>query len=523
MVHRSLPCRSNCSPPRWFPAWLPGVCLLVVGMGDGEAARAAEKVWTTQQLVNARPEWDRLLNTRLRVEGRLASHSRRQLRLTKCDLTFRLTEEQESQVGAARNLELSGKLMRDRETGRIFFEVATLKPLPTDRGQLLDREARLKNPKAKDWYDLAQWADERGRFYEDAELLATARTYYSRGLILEWRDVPRDDFPGKFRLLSQAREWQLPAELEDELRHEVFRAWWQRAAAADNPHEEWSALLARLAADWPAAFLPLPEWPADLVEAYDQDPLGTYRKADEQQRHMLQRIFTGQVQIKEIVAVAAKEGHDSLEIARQIESLVPERRALAEQYRDREYQRRLKNVETLSKAELLELAQLFRERNNPDIARQALRQWLAARVQRLGNRGGAPERLALADDYWSLLGDEAATVALLEAARQFEPESEDVQKRFRELGYRWNGNRWTKAPTAESGSAAPAPTQLVTGLTAEEVQHIQGRPTRKAILVSAQGTEEYWIYGDGDGSRLVVHLQRRVRQNELRVVRIFQR
>lgn len=502
--------------------FLAGLVWLWAGGGGAWQVRAAENVWSTQQLMQAKPEWPRLLNSLLRVEGRLASHGKRQLRLMKCDLLFRLTEDQEKLLGSARHLELTGRLMREQETGRIFFEVTSLKTLPHDRHRLLDRESQLKNAKAADWYELARWADERGRFYEDAELLTLAQTYYTRGVQQEWRELRGDDLAGRLRLATQAREWRLAPEFHNELLHEALHMWWNRALVAQDPLAEWTALLERIEADWPTALHPLDEWPTELAAAYWQDPLAVYRRAEASRRLVLQRIFATEVLLKKILATAERDRLSDLEIVQSIETLMPERRALADQYRDKSFQTFLQNAGAFSKTELLEYVQQLRQQHKSDKATQLIRQWLRARAQRLSPSGGAPERLALADDYWSLLQDEATAVALLESARQLEPESEDVERRFRELGYRWTGSRWVKSAEPEQPAPQP-PTQLAVGLTASEVREIQGNPTRVAKVLSASGVDEYWTYGEETGSRLVVQLQRRERQNEFRVVRIFHR
>lgn len=501
---------------------LGGIVWLWAGAGGAWKVFAAENVWSTQQLMQAKPEWPRLLNSLLRVEGRLASHGKRQLRLMKCDLPFRLTDDQERLVGSARHLELTGRLMQERETGRIFFEVTSLKTLPNDRHRLLDRESRLKNAKAADWYELAHWAEERGQFYEDADLLNLAQTYYTRGVQQAWRELPGDDLAGRLRLATQARDGKITPAIYNELLHEALHMWWNRALVAPDPLVEWTALLERIETDWPGALHPLDEWPTELAAAYWQDPLAVYRRSEASRRVILQRIFATEVLLKKILATAERDRLSELEIAQSIQTLMPERRALADQYRDKSYQTLLQNAGALSKTELLKHVQQLRQQNQSAQATHLIREWLRARAQRLSPSSGAPERLALADDYLSLLQDEATAVALLESARQLEPESEDVERRFRELGYRWMGSRWVKSAEPEQPAPQP-PTQLAVGLSASEVREIQGNPTRVATVLSASGVDEYWTYGEETGSRLVVQLQRRGRQNEFRVVRIFHR
>jgi hypothetical protein len=492
-------------------------------------ASAVEPAMSTQRLMALKAEWDRMVNSPLRVEGRVASSARTQLRLVKCDLVFHMAEELGRQLGAARYVELQGRLVRESDTGRLSFVVSRLTPLPSDADQLQTREAALKNPTPAEWYALRDWADERGKFYDDAALLSAARLYAARGLAQEARDLPKDDVDGRFALAAKARELNLPETVADELRHEAFRAWWTRAAfGASASADDLAALLKRVAADWPNSTAPLSAWPTELHEEYLQDPLGTYRQADATRRTILQRLFTAQVQLRQIAAAAAPDGKNGDQIAQQIERLVPERRSLAEQYRDQGLRYRQSQVASATKAQALALAEAFRQRQRNDLADETLRKWLLARTQAIGDSGGAPDYLALADDYWSLLKDEQAAVTMLEAARRREPESEDVDARYRELGYSWTGNRWTKqaapTPTPDAPAAAePPPKALAVGLTSSEVRQIQGGPTRIATIVSSGGIDEFWTYGESNGSRLVIQFSRQSHQREPKVVRIYQR
>jgi hypothetical protein len=480
------------------------------------------------RLMSQKAEWDRLLNVPLRIEGRLASQGTTLLRFAKCDLSFHLTEDLARQIGRAKNVEVQGRIVRDKESGKLRFDVVYVKPLPSDRDEFLSREAALKHPKASDWYELAQWADQRGRFYEDAALQESARSCQTKGLAVEVSALLKEDSEGRFKLAEKARELQLSDHIADELHHEAYRAWWTRATAVGKPAaEDLAALSKRVSAEWPAATTALPAWPAELFERYTKDPHGTYRQADEAQRLLLQRMFVAQVQLRQITALATTDGQNAGEIADQIEQLVPERKSLAETYREQDLRYRQSKLPTATKSEAVLLADAFRQRGRADQATDTLRQWLSARRQRIAQHGGAPEFLTLADDTWTLLKDERATVELLEIAREREPDSEDVQARFRELGYEWNGTRWLKSiPTAPAVTTAPeaiGPNGLREGLSSTQVRQLQGGPQHVARLISLGGVDEFWTYGEGTGSRLVVQFQRRLHETELKVVRVYQR
>jgi len=488
-------------------------------------AYAVDPVWSIPQFVARKVDWDRFLETPLRVEGRISTHSRNQLRFVKCDLTFRVSEEQSRTVNNSKNAEVAGRIVRDKDNNRLYFDVVSLKSMPIDADQFRDREAALKNPKPEEWYALGHWASERGRFYEDTALVDSGRTCLSRGLGLELRELSKEDVDGRFRLAEKVPELGLPDTLADELRHEAFRAWWTRATSGTAVRmEDLDALLKRVGENWPNSLTPLIAWPTEVLESYTQDPLGTYRQGDDSRRSILQRIFTAQVQLRKITASAAPDGKNGSEIANLIERQVPERKSLAEQYREQELRYRESNIATKSKAEAIELANEFRRRKRDDLATESLKRWLTGRSQKLSKTAGAPEHLSLADDYWSLLKDEATTVAHLEAARRLEPESEDVQARYRELGYEWIGGRWVKASASTATPNSPeSPKVLALGLTSDDVRKIQGGPTRVSTITTGQAVDEFWSYGDVSGSRLIIQFSRRLHQSDFKVVRIYQR
>lgn len=479
-------------------------------------ATAAEP-WSVSRLLAAKAEWERLSDVPLTVEGRVSSMVKNQLRLQKCDLPFLLPDDAIRAVTNAKVVELSGRLQKSRETGKIVFEVGSLKALPADAEQLRSREAALRAPEAKDWYALAEWARERADLYGDDDLRNSARTYLARGFISEARSLPIDDFDAHFKLADRAAELQVPADTIDKMRHDVFQSWWRKASTA--PAEvgaELDRLTVRMKKEWPEAFKPLPNWPTELVEKYRRDPTGTYAAADPLEQRQLRRVFGIQVQLKRLFLDAASDARDNLRLAEDIARIAPEQPEVAEMYRDKELALRTEKIKTASRQEALQLADLFRQRKRPEQATSILRQWLAAREQQLPSND-APALVALADDYLQWLKDEPRAAALLVSAHRLEPNSEDIAARIRELGYEFRGRRWEKpSPKTEPQRAVPPVNDVFVkvGMTDEEVaRKMGGPPASRTVIATAGGIDEWWSYAGG-----VIRLRRGKNDAQSRVV-----
>lgn len=493
--------------------WPINVLLAAVMLVGATAAGAADALWSVERLNAAQTDWAQLVGTPMRVEGRVSSQIKGQIRFQKCDLTFRLANDQERKLTNVKFLEVSGRLQRDGN--KFIFDVSDLKPLPSDREQFQSREAALRNPQPKDLYELGEWATSRGVFYDDKELVDLGKNVQTRALNLEWHDLPKDAVEERFQLAEKAVSLQLAKPFIEELRHEACRSWLTRCLKQSPPDEkDLAALEAKVRTLFPDAFLPLKAWPTDLTRSYSLDPVETYRTADANQRPVLHRLLGADVQWPKVIRDAAADGSNGDAIADRIDQYIPERHAIAEQYRERELQYRLKNIGLAPRSAALELSAAFRGRKQPDLAVDTLRKWLAAK-ERKQPPEEAPQFIELADDYLSLLQDEPRAVALLSEAHRREPKSADVQQRFDQLGYKYDGIRWKKPTTTTASPADPAsvtsdlPTQLVVGMTAAQLDQLLGKPTATTVMRSATSIDEVRIFGRiGEGSRIVVQLRR---------------
>lgn len=483
------------------------------------------QAWSVQQLQAAKSEWEKLVDTPMQVEGRLSSVLKNQVRLQKCDLSFTMTEEQARLASNAKNMELTGRIRK--ENNRLTFDVSSLKSMPTDMEQFQSKERAIKTNQPEEWYALAEWARERGEFYDDAALKEAAPLCLTRGVGYEARALAPDDREGRLKLADKAAAFKLPVALSHSLRHDAFRLWWQRAVL-NNPQEaeELAALEARLTQVWPEALRPLANWPDELADQYTKDPITTFSDADPLEQRQLQRVFGAQVQYRRLTREAAEDGRNGSEIAEQLARAIPDQPALAERYRDKELAYRLGKIATASRPEAISLAEKFRERQRPDVAQETLRKWLAAREKERTTQADAPTLIALADDYRQWLKDDSKAVSLLIAAHRLEPLSEDVKTRLTDLEYEFQGGRWGKmTPTAPTmpqpapGSDAP----IAIGMTAEELTQQIGQPAQRTVIATLNGIDEWWTFGSGSGSKLRIQLQRRRNEPQPKVVRFENR
>ncbi|MEK6258684.1 MAG: hypothetical protein AABP62_08690 [Planctomycetota bacterium] len=483
-------------------------------------AFAAESVWSVEYVNSRKAEWEQLIGPTIRIEGRISSHGKGQLRLAKCELVFHATEAQLRQLSGKRTVELVGKLQKD--DGKVSFEISQILVVPSDVEQFESRSIKLRNPRPADWYELGDWAAGRGRFYDDAEVTKKALTAYANGVKIEWRALPANDGEARIHLARKAQEYKLPDDQRMEILHEGYRVLWQTALKTEKPDPEiWTKLATRLATDLPGSTESLPQFPAELKQRYEKETLTLYREAPEPIRKQLHRLFHASVLLKSIESEAAADGRDGNVIADRIERAVPEEPALAEKYRDAQLAWRLKRAASATRQEIEQLASDYRSRQQPVLARQALQTWLQAREGRL-REDGSLGLMQLADDHLALLKDENKAASFLKEAYKLDPTLAEVSRRLESLGYTLDRGAWTKEVAGKPAGDSPKPEttstgDIVVGMTASALR-TRMRPNSIGRAFTSTGLIEVWSYGTPGTSRLIVHLERTGPTGEAKVV-----
>ena len=493
---------------------------IVVLLALAPTAFAADSVWSVEYLNSRKAEWEQLAGPTIRLEGRIAVHGKGQLRLAKCELVFQATEAQLRSLSGKRSVELAGKLKK--EDGKLSFEVAQIQVVPTDVEQFESRSIKLRNPRPADWYELGDWAAGRGRFYDDAEITKKALTAYANAVKIEWRALPANDGEARIQLARKAQEYKLPDEQRMEILHEGYRVLWQSALKSEKPAPEtWTKLATRLASDLPGSTESLPQFPAELKQRYEREALTVYRESPEATRKQLHRLFYASVVLKSIEVEAAADGRDGNVIAERIERAVPEEQALAEKYRAAKLAWRLARAATATRQEIEQLANDYRSRQQPVLARQALQMWLQAREGRL-REDGSLGLVQLADDYLALLRDETKAASFLKEAHKLDPSLEEVSRRLESLGYKLDRGAWTKDVAIKPAGDTPKPEAaspggIVVGMKASALRTLM-RPDSIGRAITSTGVIEVWSYGTPGTSRLIVHLVRTGPTGEAKVI-----
>lgn len=497
-----------------------GLPLLLVFFSEATAL-AAENVWSVEYLNSRKAEWEQLAGPTIHVEGRVTQHGRGQLRLAKCDLAFHVSDSLLRTLRDKRTVELSGRFKS--QNNKLIFEVTQLQVIPTDVEQYESRTAKLRNPRPDEWYQLGDWAAGRSRFYNDEELAKKALAAYSHGVKVEWRALAPDDGEARIRLAQKAAEYKLPDDQRTELLHEGYRLLWLAALKTKQPDPAtWTELADRLAKDLPGSTQALARYPTELKQRYEREALTVYRESSVEVRQQLHRLLYAAVVLKPIVDAVAADGRNGDVIADQIEKSIPEEQALADKYRDAKRAWRLARVATVTRQEVEQLANDYRSRQQPDVARQALLTWLQARESR-SREDGSVGLLQHADDYLALVRDETKAVELLNEAHKLDPTFADVTLRLESLGYKLEGGTWKRGSAAKP--AIPAtPTETTTtdgiavGMTATALRNLMGRPESLGRSITSTGLCEIWSYGTPGTSRLIVRLERTGRTGEVKVI-----
>lgn len=502
------------------PATRGLISLTVAVILAGASLDAAAAAWSIEDFNRRKPDWDRMggARTTLTLEGRYSLLSGQTLRFTHCDLTFRLPDASSQLIGRSQTIEVSGRLVR--EDRRLHFAVDHLKELPTDAETFRSRQMKLANPQPAELYELANWAARRGRFYDDTELIELASEAYRQGIVLEWRKLPKDDSDARFALAAKVAKLQLPDSLRLELVHEALHVAWRLLPKTGGNEEQRRPLANRIAKELPGSSVPLPDPQPKLRQKYLEDPLATYQAADADQRERLHRILYSAIALELIEFEVRKNGGNGFEIARQIETQLPELLELAASYRERELDDRLSNVGTAGRQEMLELVSLFRGRNDDKRAQETLRKWLVAREKKL--RPDGPEGLMqLAREYIDLLKDEERATSLLIEADELSPNSDVIVKQLERLGYRKENGRWTNdrrppSPAKSEIDKAVDEGRVAIGMTAEQVLTSLGTPDTVARMATSRAICAVWRYDSG----LTIHLKHPIRRPEPTVVAV---
>ena len=515
MIQHSLPRPLSPSPRRPLrtrglvtPLLRCGLFVIVCLLAQLPVVTLA-KTLSMREFMALQPKWEELeqAETTLRLEGRNSATSARLIRLRECPLSFEPATEDFPQLGPnVKRVLITGRL--DHRGDEQFFRVFTVEARPSDRENYAIKAAAVDPPDAEDWHALADWARERGTFYDDEFLLAKASEARRRGLGVE-RIAAGGELETLTKLADRAEEFG-EASLAREIRHEALRVRWDRIG--ERPGDNPKILIQAIRQTLPGANQAIARWPMTLASGYGDQPVATYNGASDKGKNILDRLFLAEVLLREIEAGAQEDGANGDAIAAKIEAALPERTDLAESYRLRAIKYQLAHLETATRNEIVSLARDLRERQRPREARRALENWL--KIRETGARVEGPAELtSVAEDYLSLLEDRDAAARLLIEAAAEHPDSQDIPKMLARLGYKQMRGKWLSPE--EIAARPPDPLEVAMregrvakGMSREQVRKTFGRPEQVARSAGRTRIHSVWLYGGASG--LAIHFDRRV-------------
>ena len=124
-----------------------------------------------------------------------------------------------------------------------------------------------------------------------------------------------------------------------------------------------------------------------LADRYDRGPAALYRDSGTSTRIRLNRILYAEIRFAYVQALAREKNLEGLQHADAIDREVPEFHAQAEKLRETTLDERLASAATLSRGDVLQLAERFQMRGQPDKAMQAKKAWVLAGDERIRKEG----------------------------------------------------------------------------------------------------------------------------------------
>lgn len=505
------------SPPRFLPAAMLLAALTALGSLPAEAA---VRKYSVEEFNKARPG----AGVEVSVEGHLQLLARDSIRLKSCDVNFQLVDARSNVPRGAKFLELTGRILPEAEAGgsRNVFQVTSVRGVPSDLEKFLAKRRLVRIDDADGLQELASWAEQRGKFYKDSELLGLAAETRARVIEVVHRQAAREGPDALLALAERAEALRLPEATRLSLVHEAYHQLWRASRA--EPEERLDPLLTRMARDLPGSTEPLKEESAELRKQYAEHPLETYEAADEAVRRSIHRLIYADIRLRTITGGLAADGGNGAQIADLIDAQVPEEHALAETLRDKQLALRAAGVEKLPRREMLALAEEFVARKLPREGDRIKAQWLTARRLRL-QPDDIEGLLRLADDYRTLLNDTPSADLLLIEAYKRNPGAVEVIEQLERLGYQLKKGVWLsrdeyRAHPQGKLEQALREGRVESGMTAAQVRKGLGEPSTLSRSITAKEVSETWIYGGDGTARIAVRFSRRRGLPDLKVVTV---
>jgi hypothetical protein len=468
-----------------------------------------------------KPRWEKLVGLQFLLEGRFGGSAGPILLLRKLPLGFHADEEIERRYDSDDVLHVLGELRRDGQ-GQLYFRLLDVRRARSDMDWLNERVLELPPKEHEPVYELADWAEQRARFYDDDKLQAEATALYDRALRREQASLKTRDYAAFRDLAIKAGRYGLGEARKNALLYEGRYREWQ-LVRRDMNGKQLAGLAAAVASELPGAAVPVPIVDQEFRDRWKQEPLHVYETStfgfEQMHRFLYQEISLDSIQ-KE----ARDDGSNGRAVAARLQQEVPEFAEMSADFVRKELENQIRNVTQLTIDAMLELRELLVDAGEADKADEILRRWFTDREAQL-RKEGLDGLIELASLHETLFPDGAreAISVLLEAERR-KPGSAIVRQRLESHGYRQLNGDWKSSEEVRDFENSPINRamregRVIPGMTQEQVRRALGEPASVSRLLTARQVIEYWVYGDpGRRSRLTVRLSRQTQRRSAIVV-----
>lgn len=353
----------------------------------------------------------------------------------------------------------------------------------------------------------AAWAVRRGTHYADEALKTRGRQLDAEALRIEGDRPAVVQKPElTWSIATRGIQRGVPAPEPQALAHRALR---QRARAAKTP-ENWAALESDAAQVFDPRSQTRAPAPGDWDRwkaSYEGSPAETYRTAPEEIRRALDRMLLADLAEKSLESRLGSL--TPLNQLREIDQASPrlgDRLQRLEELRNNALSSLMADPGHLRQDEVTSLAADLRARlAQPEKARELVQAYLGyQRKSRLG-ANDATGRILLADQYIELANDQTSALSLLHEAADLDPDSKELERAFRALGFAKVGNKFQPATATAKAAEPPVQPQAphrapgsdpLIGLTPAEVRTQLGVPNAVTRVATQSQVHEQWFYDE---------------------------
>ncbi len=507
------------------------VLLLLCGCWSNLAWGATPQ--PVEEFMKLKGKWSELVGSKFFLEGRFAGSAENVFGLMHCPLEFRYKERVPKFEIRKDVLEITGELARDERSMVIYMKVESLRRMESDDRTLVRRRSDLTLDDPEGWYELGRWAQTRGEYYKDNDLLVAGRDCFSRGIQIERRERKRRT-PEQLEALSRkASELLSDESLKMQILHDAWQLNWEEARAKLKS-DEILGFGERLQFVLPFGDTRLKSQDAELHDKYWKSPVAVYdanetnrtleAPAKETQRRIFHRVFYVEIVKQGLTKKIRTDGSNGKEIALLIEGMIPEQAEFAADLRRREFDHRIGRADKMTWGELTALRSELNQGNRPEDARRVFDRWFNYQEETLKKRGhnGLIELADMYEQIEELKGRRFKAVDYLLEAEKLNPGLLGVTDRLAKYGYqRVDGEIMTKeeATAAMNTPIAVAIRQgrVIAGMSPTQVEKAVGKPTSVTRFLTPRVVKEYWVYAEAQFS---VKIERQVQRTDAVVTEI---